>query len=317
MNMDDFVKEVLAYIDANIIGKPGTHIIGHGRESIVANRGHAIQTIVEVPEDLAETMRAAGLGTGVGPVFYAEELLEQYPRCDAAAAALAINRTINEDYGNMLTVFREQSAAMGKTIDDYGPSELFIMALPACHAHPAMRKGCITKELPEAGLVLTMKGLMCKNPSNEDQSYFSPIKTENGRDATDDEWYMAAVNSLGQAALHIECIPVQEHEGGEIIPVCGTISDQKQFYEWFYLIQPECVWGHFAETHSIDTICIIPKDAYTALFIVNNEKTASCEQARMLQDIFLGKIMEIATAADVMPCAIDCRTWEIKPVAAT
>ena len=82
-DIDKFIEELADYINRFIAGREGSHIEECMVEHTVLNRGHAIPIKCIVPgEDKSRT---------IGPCFYAEELLREFPHSSVAAIAEPAN----------------------------------------------------------------------------------------------------------------------------------------------------------------------------------------------------------------------------------
>ena len=226
-DINRFKKELIDYINNFIVGREDTCIIKALDDDIIMNRGHAIPLRVKLPEDVD-----AG-EIGYSPTFYMEELLEEFPMHTPAAIAEIVGVRMNQRYPDVLKMLKEQAKSVSKTLSDYRTDELIITAQPtdSCRILLGSDNPFIVKELPELGLIISLKGIMCENPSNENQVYVTPIKEDKDQEMTEEMWDTAKYNSLTQAQMH--CMLTAPSGCEEFkTPMCGEVMDVKSFYDY-------------------------------------------------------------------------------------
>lgn len=291
-DIDMFLDGITEYINTYIVGTENTCITECTRTDMVANRGHMIPLKVKVPGHLK-----GGL-SDMGPVFYAEELMNEHPGSTVAFIAEWINVQVAGWYPGFLRMVAAQAQAMEKTLDDYGASDIIITAMPTSQVPEKCRGGFIMKDIPELGLTVSMKAAMCENPGNSRQTYFVPVSGKEGQDVTDAEWERAETNSIRYSEFHVTVIPVPSQEGRDI-PVCGEILDRLEFYDYFYLLGGDRIWGGIMENLGAERVYIIPEGAHCAKFVADGPAIRECDTAKALRDLFLEDV--IKDMSGVMP----------------
>ena len=306
-NINRFIRELAEYINTYIVGSENTYITQCVPLDKIFNRGHAILMNVRMPEHIAENFK------GMGPTFYAEELMSEFSNSTIAAIAEIVNIRTTEHYPVLIKMLENQEKIIDKTIDDYDKKDLILTALPSSQVPENLNSSIkyVTKELPKLGLTVTMKGCTHSESGNDEQSYFVPVNKDEKRDITKDEWELAENNSMNSSDIYFRYIPVPAQVIGENdIPVCGQITDMNQFYDYFYLLSVKKVWSSVTKKSNADRLYIMPYDAYTAMFIIDNQAVRKNQTAQALRNIFVKAYMK--NSDKIMPIfALDCDTFEI------
>ncbi len=294
----EFIDQLVDYVNKYIVGTPTTYITGCQAVDQEMNRGHAIPFQVAMPDDIEGLDESMMLG----PCFYAEELMDAQPGASIAAIAEMVNADVNKWYGDMVALMKAQMEAMNKTLDDY-KDDIILTAVPIERAADAgVNEDFITKEFPELGIVATMKGLI--HNASDGLSYFTPIM-KGSHDATEAEWKKAEQNSLNEANIVINAIPVPD--GQRLIPVAGQITDTKGFFDYFYLLSTE-VWKPLVEDLKADRIYIVPFGAYAARFIIDSPDTRKCKMAKAMTEAFRNG--GIKNAGNLLALVLDTATMK-------
>lgn len=304
-DIDRFITELADYINRFIAGKENSYIKECVVSDKVYNRGHIIPIKVKVPEWVDEKI------TALGPGFYAEELMEEFPDHTVAFIAEVINARVTEFYPGLVEIFTEKAKNMNKTIEEYAKQDIIVSAVPSSQVSENDRQAFITRDLEDVGLTLIMKACIGDNPTNPNQSYFCPIMNK-GRKVTEEDWKNAECNTLQSADINIIGMPAPSG-AGEPIPLCGSIIDIKNFCDFFYLLNPRRIWKDIADKSSAEKIIIIPRSIYSAIFVVDNEFIRNNPSLSAVRDEFANLAMN--TAEDILPVyELDCSTWKIKQV---
>ena len=124
-DINKFRKELADYINRFIAGSENTYIEECALPDLITNRGQAIYIKVVMPKEYDGDLR------GIGPCFYAEELMAEYPDSTVAFIAEVINKNVTENYKETMFMIKAQMDNKNKTIDDYRPESLVISAIPA------------------------------------------------------------------------------------------------------------------------------------------------------------------------------------------
>lgn len=287
MNIQRFMNAIADYINSHIVGGENTYITKCVASDMVLNRGHVISIYMKIPEDMSEEYANAG------PAFYAEELLNEFPKHTPAAVAEIINARVTSFYPEFITMMVQQKMMMERRIDDCRPEDLILTAIPVSQV-PEQNKGVfIDKEDAELGLMLSIKALSGESKQNSGQLYYTPLVKEGGRDVTEKDWETARLNSISMAKPHIVIIPVPELTNTpNPIAVCGRIEDLNKFYDYFYLIEDAELWKHVMDETGADSIRIIPDGAYAAKFVIDSGAVRKNELARSLSGMFLRDAVE-------------------------
>lgn len=307
-DIEKFKKELTDYINQFIVGNGNTYIKECRLSDELMNRGHAIPITLVLPEEYDADKET---GVTMGPCFYAEELIMEYPNQTVAFIAEMVNKRVSDGYPQMLFMIRSQADATKKTIDDYKVEDLVISAVPAHLLPNGTKKHFITKDVPETKLTLNLKAVY-EIPGNDKQVYFMPINKHDGRPVTDKEWKMAAVNTLSKSDISVKIIPSPiPDENGGYIPVAGNICDRSRFYDWFYLASPKDIWGPVVKETGAEKIYIIPVSSDTAAFVIDNEKAHCDDMARALREKFTETAF-IYKAPEMPVFVLDAATFELK-----
>lgn len=299
-DINGFIKELAEYINTFIVGTENTYIKECVVSDMVTNRGHAIPIKVKFPDDFREKFQ------NVGPCYYAEELMEEFHNSTIAAIGENINVRVTKDYPGILKMMAVQVKSEEKTICDYDKKDIIVTALPTSHVSRMNSDELITKEFPELGLTTIMKGCIGSDPNSKGRAYFAPIIRKDGRVITDEDWDNAAMNSLCYSDINLVCPML---EGTDIdTPVCGQIADSNNFYDYFYLLSAEQIWGGITETLDAEKIYIIPQSAHSAQIVMDSQAIRENQTACA----FCKAVMKAAVKSACGPVFIlDCSTLQI------
>ena len=275
-DVNKFKKELAEYINTHIVGHENTFITECVISDKILNRGHVIPVQVRMPDEM---MDIEDFKT-IGPAFYAEELMEEFPDGAIKTIAKAVNDRVNEVYPAMMTVLDTQLKALKRTMDDYDKDDFILTALPTSQ-NPNIGDPFITKELPEFGLTVSMKACVCRNPQNKDQSYFTHVRRKEGQCFTKE----AENHRLRAASIHISFASVPS----TILetPIAGQIVDANGFYDYFYLLSVAPVWKEIVKMTRAERIFLIPDGAYAVKFAVDNSVIRDDSLICTLRDNFL------------------------------
>lgn len=306
-NIDYFISELIDYVNTYIVGSDNTYITEAKPEIYVKGEGHGIPFLVKIPEELKDRCKISM--TDFGPVFYAEELLEQYPKASTAAIAENINKEILQTYPGMIRLFSQNLKTFEKTIDDYEDDELIVTALPLggnADGSPKLDSNhTVTKECETLGLRLIMKGFMSEDPENRSLAYFAPVME--GREVTEEDWEIAKTNSWYNSDVrHIE--PFK----GTFADICGVVIERHEFYEYFYLLSLEDTWKEVINDTRVETILIFPETPYMAdyykLYKISEEKDTKTIRKILMKESLKKKSKYLPVFE------LDCRTMKLKRI---
>lgn len=264
-DIDSFVTELVDYINTFITGSEYSYIVKCEASDTVTNRGRSISVLVKIPDDIDKNLN-------IGPCFYVDELLEQFPNATVAAIAENINAMTTRDYFNMVAILRMQDAAMKKTIDEYEAENCTIItAVPTSQTPKGNNTVFITKKYPEFGLTTIMKAKIYSNSDQKSRAYFAPVCRTKGRRITKRDWDLADKNTIQGVKIEASCMPVlTEEKAVQAIPAFGNLEDKNRFYDFFYLLSPEYAWRPLIDRSGAEKIYIIPTDAWSAKFIIDS-----------------------------------------------
>ncbi len=125
-----------------------------------------------------------------------------------------------------------------------------------------MQKLFCTRKDDNLGLVKMLKAKV--SDCRSDAAYFAPIRR--GKTEPEDMyWKRAAMNSLIQTDINVKLADTE-------IPFFGIIEDKHLFYDFFYLVETETVWGGI-RVFGADRVYIIPNGSYRAFFILESSAT--------------------------------------------
>lgn len=301
-DMKQFVAELAEYINNFIVGRENTYITKCFADEPVNERGHAIPVEIKIPEKFKDTFPS------YAPIFYAEELLAEFPKSTVAAIGEILNGRITQQYPEFMRILAEQVGSVDKTLDDYDGENIIVTAQPL-GINPKITdpdNPFIVKAVPELKLVMCLKG-MSSDGTDSDLVYFTPISRD-GREVTDADWENAKLNSMKHANL--QCMMMKPVDGSTEKPLAGTFVDTANFYEYFYLLSLEEVWGPVIKTTEADRIYIIPTGPYHVRFVIENQDV--CDNEQLLRDCkyFVKSAKEMAKGS--MPVFVmDTGTYQI------
>lgn len=294
-DIDKFVKELADYINRFVAGRDGSHIEKCMVEKSVLNRGHAIPVRCTVPGD-DESM-------AIGPCFYAEELLEEFPHSSVTAIAEYIRVKTEEIYPNLLHMMQMQQEVESKNIQDISTDKLFLTAYRTENVDEKFHGGYITREYEELGLTASIKTAV-DNATDENQIYLLPVMSDQNHQLSEKYWETAELNSLKASRIFLNGKSAAKNEP----PVCGFIKDMEQFYDYFYLLTPQ-VWTQVIEDAKAERLYIFPHDAYNAGFCVDNRNIKNNSQAAAFRDKFMLAAVALMNGNDAF--VLDCKTMKI------
>lgn len=294
-DIDKFIEELADYINRFIAGREGSHIEECMIEHTVLNRGHAIPIRCAVPGE--------SNGRTIGPCFYAEELMKEFPHSSVAAIAEHVSLRTEEVYPGLVQTMSMQQIMESKNIRAIESDKLFLMAYMTKNVGENLRGNFITKEYKELGLTAVIKAGI-DNPSNKNQIYLLPVMSDPKYPATDEDWKIAEHNSMAAARIALQGMSINENEP----PVCGSIMDEERFYDYFYLLTPQ-VWKPVINHTHADKLYIFPSGTYNAKFCVSSRNIRSNSQASMFRDAFMRAAMTSMNGNDIF--VLDCGTMKI------
>ena len=306
-DINKFRKELADYINRFIAGSENTYIEECALPDLITNRGQAIYIKVVMPKEYDGDLR------GIGPCFYAEELMAEYPDSTVAFIAEVINKNVTENYKETMFMITAQMDNKNKTIDDYRPESLVISAIPAHLQQDKVKEHFCTKDMPDTGLSLTLKAVN-EIPENDRQIYLTPVNLCDGRMPTDEEWERADDNTLAATDVEVNILPLPLPMPGEdngYLSIAGHIADRREFYDWFYLASPKKVWMPVMKETKAEKIYIVPVSPALALFVVDNETI----RKNPVTYAMIGRFMSTAAPRkhpELPVFVIDADTCEIK-----
>lgn len=306
-DVNAFCHELADYINRYIAGKENTHIKKCEIPGNIRNRGHVISMVLDIPKDLeGQNLEKTG------SAFYAEEILEEFPNNTTAHIGEILNVRVNEHYEGLITMLRLQIDGEEKTIDDYGPEEIILTAMPTSQCDNMETDMFISKTEPLLGLTVVIKGQI-GDAGERGQCYFAPVKKADGHGPTDDHWETARQNSLNAAKIHVQMMPAISTSGNPNIPAFGIIQDTCSFYDFFYLLSLKDIWKGMKEHFSADRVYIIPNGAYQAFFVmdtpdIRKDAAASGMAANILKTY---KNELNAKQAPLPVFVLDCNTFKV------
>lgn len=293
-SIDLFVERIVEYINNHIVGIDSTKIMKCNQLNEKLPRGRAIQMDIIVPETIALKD-----GEHMGPVYYVEELMREFPDSTPEAVAEVLNIRVTEMYDTFMELAHVQTNKFGQTIDTYGPKEIILSVIPACECDNQMEKFCIKKD-DDLGLVKMLKAKI--GDCGTDAAYYVPI--DRGETEPNEKyWEIAAANSLMQTDIDIRISP------GEI-PFAGIIEDKHLFYDFFYLVEIEPVWGG-VRAFGPDRVYIIPNGPYQAVFILESSATRCHSSTSAQMDKLLEKAKKDLTDKPLPVFILDVKSMSI------
>lgn len=295
---ETFAADLADYINQFIVGMETTKIESCEAPGDRRNRGHIIQIKVVMPEELADGKRGAGM------VFYAEELMEEFPSNTVESIGEIVNVRVNEHYDACIQTII-QSEAMKTPIDGFDLDKLYLTAVPESLCKKEEYEPFITKKEKDLGLILYIRAEIHHDGEN---GYLSPIMKNEGDEAEEHHWEAARTNSLQMAKVDLAMMrPVSMG----LPPMAGFVVDKANFYDFFYLLELEGVWSGAKDTFAADKIYIIPDSAHTALFLLDNEDIRKDPEAVEVQKTILSMAAEDQKANPVPIFVLDCDTMEL------
>lgn len=305
-DIETFVSELADYINNHIVGTDTTHIKNCVKTNDAHNRGHLIPLHLVMPDDFAgDDIKE------IGPVFYAEELLNKYTNHTVAYIAEMINRDVNEHYDSFISMTKANMAAMRKPIDAYDKKDIILTAMPASQCLNMEQSSFFTKNLPDMGLICILKGYLCDNPDNENQQYYIPITNNEGKDIPDEYWKVAAKNSIRMTDIKVELTPMPEISGNTMVPIFGRIDDAASFYDYFYLLSPEFIWKRISKDTGADRVYIVPQSSHAACFILDSQKIRNDAGLSNMRDKLLKCGPRPLADQGIPMMMMDCNTFKI------
>lgn len=296
----NFIEGLASYINEQVVGSDRTKILNVKVIDQLNNRGHAIPVEIEAVDGGTDKVQFC-------PCFYAEELMQEYEGHTIAFIGEVVNQKVNEMYGTFTELVRRQRAMLGKTIDDFSEKDLILTAVPSGNATDAMRGGILRRDFEELGLFACIK-VPLYDEKGSNNTYYSPIVE--GRDATDEEWKRAGLNSLMRVNMQARLFDIP----GTGKPMGGELMDANGFYDYFYLLNPQEVWGSLAEQFHAERVYIFPAGAYTARFVFDGREYEGSQDAMAMR-------MAITKASMEEMCGVisvfrfDCRAMRLERIA--
>lgn len=288
-----FIKKLADYINRFIVGSEGSHVIECVEDDIMANRGHAIPVKCAIDN---------GGENEVALCFYAEELMAEFPDSSAAAVAQIVAERVEAYYESAKKTIAIQKEMVGKTIRDISPEDLYLSAAVNSDKN-GLEDGFLMKKHEGLGITSAIKARF-DHPDNKDQILLFPIRADKDHPATEEDWKRAETNSL--KAAHMSGYTMTAKDGEP--PICGEIKDDKQFYDYFYLLTPD-IWKPMIEQAQASRIYIFPHMAYAAKFVVENPLTSRPGPHAKMRESFMRSAVAEMPANDVF--VLDCKTMEI------
>lgn len=312
-NVNKFIQELADYINNFIVGTDNTVITNCQVMDKIMNRGHMIPIIVKPIEGVDKNRM-------LGPVFYAEELMEENKGSSIAAIAERLNVSVNAFYEDLKNLMKAQDEALGKTLDDYGINTVIVSSSPTPFAEndlgPEGRPFAM-KEYSELGLTSILKGeIYTKEVEGGSQGYFAPISETEDHPATEEAWEQANLNTLSKASIQLRIVPVLTANG--FFPVCGEIVDANEFYDYFYMLSVKPMWESLLkDMHVKDSganeIYIFPQGPYSAKFVLHGGKVEENGTAQSLRSAFMEAAVP-GMAGLLNAYVLDIETMEIRKV---
>lgn len=304
-NVNQFIYELSEYINNNVVGRDDTHITACENSDVVLNRGHMIPVTIELPKNLEISEEF----NGMSPIFYAEELMTEFPDSTAAAIGEIVNMQVNKMYGNMITVLKSQMDAARMSLDDYPKENIIVTAQPMPQADKMENGRTIAKTIPELGLTIFMKARICENPSNNTQAYFAPIKRKAGQKILETDWENAKANTMCGADPNIAFTDICPN-----VLICGELTDKNMFYNYFYLLSPE-ILKDFCEFFQMEKIYVVPDGPYHANFFAARTEKGHDMAIKKIRS-FLSREKPKDPYGDFASIfEIDCGTFKVRKIA--
>lgn len=304
-----FVNELTDYINNHIAGSGHTKITGCIRDGKLVKRGHIIPVKIACPAGSLPKDEELGMA------FYAEELLTEMPDASVAAIGEAVNRKVEENYENMLSIAKIRSTPELQTLDGCDPADIILTAVPEGRYPGTKHPDFCIKELPDRHLTLTLKACFPDGHDSAGNSYFFPVKKPERRSLTQADWDNAEKNCLQNAKIRIQDLPMEELKAlrkDSRFPV--LFYESSQFYDYFYLASPKTVFENYAVRHAAKSLLAFPMDAYTAAVIPITEPVPGKvlpEKGGVLSlDIMALSAIWKQADPGIPPLLLNCSTWE-------
>lgn len=297
-NIGKFSRELADYVNDHIVGTENTKIKRCKATGEARNRGHMICMELILPKEIEHKEMKS-----MGPVFYAEELLQEFPNNITGSIAEIVNVRVNEYYPSFIAMYKMQIQAVDKTIDDCDMSDVILTAVPTAQCNKNESEPFVSREDKNLGLILTLKRKLYDDTENE-HGYYAPIQKADDHEGTREQWETAANNSYAMSKINV----IVEGPG---VPLFGIMKDEHNFYDFFYLIELEKVWSGAVNSFGADQIYIIPNGTYEAIFILSNPALReNSDVVRMTKEI-LDKGMKDLKDKPLPVFVLDCKTMQI------
>lgn len=161
-------------------------------------------------------------------------------------------------------------------------------------------KSSVSKKDDDLGLVKMLKAKI--GDCGTDAAYY--VLIDRGETEPNEKyWEIAAANSLMQTDIDIRISP------GEI-PFAGIIEDKHLFYDFFYLVEIEPVWGG-VRAFGPDRVYIIPNGPYQAVFILESSATRCHSSTSAQMDKLLEKAKKDLTDKPLPVFILDVKSMSI------
>lgn len=302
-NVNRFTKELVDYMNANLAGAEHSKIKKAADTGQTLARGRAITIELVTPP----TLKLSDDGTTVGPVFYAEELMEEFPNATIAAVGESVNVRVNENYDHFLEMSKRQLELMNKRITDFEPDELIVSAVPLVLADDSSFTGppddpLIAQVREDLHLHLMIKGRIYQQ--NDETAYFSPI-FQKDKPARKKHWNAAIANSLRNGQYMLEIM--------KAMPNFGRIRDVKGFYGYFYLLSPKETFEHIAKSSDADKIYILPNDICGCTYMLAWDDMEADMGKEIVDNMSNALINGAKANCTVLPLyELDCKDFTVK-----
>lgn len=298
-DVNQFARDLADYINKFIVGTENTKIkecIVNGNER---NRGHLISILVVMPEDMD-----FGEIANMGPAFYAEELLAEFPTNTTEMIGEVVNARVNEYYPTCIEMIQNQLSMKEKTIDDYDPDKIILTASLVSQCEKAEWESFVTRKEDELDLILFIKAAIREE---DGQGYFVPIISTEGHEGTKEQWETAAKNSFAKANIQLGFIP----DPASKEPFTGMVMDANRFYDFFYLLSLKEVWNGAKDQLGVTKVYIIPNNPYQAIFLLESPQIDKDPEAVLRRNEILAKAVKDLENKPVSVFELDCGTMKL------
>ncbi len=123
-DIDLFIERIKAHVNNHIAGTGNTKIERCNCLTEKLPRGRAIQMDIIVPETIMLEE-----GEHMGPVYYVEELMKEFPNSTPEAVAEVLNIRVNEMYETFMELAHMQKDKLRQTVNDYDPKDIILSAI--------------------------------------------------------------------------------------------------------------------------------------------------------------------------------------------